>query len=199
MSIMTTYRVNLQELTEAWLRELKEKHGESDVELRIVPSSSTTFNEMDFWKVINLLDWDHNEDDVEAIIEPAVQYLSEQDISAVYAFEDLLTEKLRSLDSHIYAQQLGEHAPSEEGDFSSDYFLYARACVVANGKDYYEAVLQDPSEMPEEYTFEALLSISDKAYERKTGKKFDYQPPQSYETYSNAEGWDRSLLDRLTE
>lgn len=196
---MTTYRVNLQELTEAWLRKLKEKHGESEVELRIVPSSSTTFDEKGFWKIINLLDWDHDEDEVEAIIEPAVHYLSQQDISAIYKFEDLLTEKLRSLDHHVYAQQLGENAPSEEGGFSSDYFLYARACVVANGKDYYEAVLKDPSEMPQEHTFEALLSISDKAYERKTGKKFDYQPPQSYETYSNAKGWDKTLLDRLTE
>jgi len=196
---MTTYHIKLQELTEAWLRELKEKHGEGDVELRIVSPSGTVFDEEDFWKVINLLDWGHNEDEVEAIIEPAVQYLSQQDVSAIYKFEDLLTEKLRSLDSYIYAQQLGENAPSEEGDFSSDYFLYARACVVANGKDYYEAVLKDPSEMPQEHTFEALLSISDKAYERKTGKKFDYQPPQSYETYSNAEGWDKTLLDRLTE
>ena len=196
---MTTYRVNLQELTEAWLRKLKEKHGESEVELRIVPSSSTTFDEKGFWKIINLLDWDHDEDEVEAMIEPAIHDLSQQDISAIYKFENLLTEKLRSLDHHVYAQQLGENAPSKEGSFSSDYFLYARACVVANGKDYYEAVLKDPSEMPQEHTFEALLSISDKAYERKTGKKFDYQPPQSYETYSNAEGWDKTLLDRLTE
>jgi hypothetical protein len=43
--------------------------------------------------------------------------------------------------------------------------------------------------MPKDLTFEALLSLASKAYFRKTGKKFDYLPLTSIETYSNSIGW----------
>jgi len=74
--------------------------------------------------------------------------------------------------------------------FSSDNFLYARACVVANGKAFYEKVLADPAQMPKDLTFEPLLSLARKAYQKKTGAAFDYFPTNSYETFSNPEGWE---------
>ncbi len=81
--------------------------------------------------------------------------------------------------------------------FSSDNFLYARACVVANGKDFYEKVLADPSQMPKDLSFEALLSLARKAYKKKTGQTFDYSPTITYETFSNPEGWEQTLWDRI--
>lgn len=45
--------------------------------------------------------------------------------------------------------------------------------------------------MPKEFTFEPLLSLAQKAYERKTGKEeYDYVPSYCIETFCNPEGWD---------
>jgi len=71
-----------------------------------------------------------------------------------------------------------------------DNFLYARCCVVANGKAYYEQVLKNPEDMPKEVTFEALLRIPGEAYQKKTGKRLVFVTTYSYETYSNREGWE---------
>ncbi|MCB9291542.1 MAG: hypothetical protein H6559_00185 [Lewinellaceae bacterium] len=49
--------------------------------------------------------------------------------------------------------------------------------------------LRPPAEMPKDLTFEALLYIPAEAYERKTGKKYDYSPGFPIETYSNEQGW----------
>lgn len=83
---------------------------------------------------------------------------------------------------------MGKNSWGEDRPFSSDYFLYARACVVANGKDYFERVLADPTQMPKGFTFEALLYLAADAYKRKTGQDFEYVPTVSYETYSNPPG-----------
>ncbi len=168
------------------------------MEIRVVPAEGQgqAFTDANFWRVIALLDWSKEEENNEAVLEPAIAFLSSQEEAAIYRFHDILAEKLFALDKRIYADQLGEDAPGE-GYFSPDFFLYARACMVANGKTYYESILNDPLSMPEGYAFEPLLSLAEKAYERKTGKPFDYYPAISYETFSNAEGWEDSLLDRL--
>jgi hypothetical protein len=65
--------------------------------------------------------------------------------------------------------------------------------VVANGQDYYALVLVDPKQMPKDMEFEALLSVAREAYERKTGRDWDYVSPVSYETFNNAAGWPRGV------
>ncbi|MCB9291546.1 MAG: DUF4240 domain-containing protein [Lewinellaceae bacterium] len=66
----------------------------------------------------------------------------------------------------VYAENMGK-IPGGGQVFSSDYFLYARACVVANGKDYYEKILVNPAQMPKDFTFESLLYLAADAYKRK--------------------------------
>jgi len=61
--------------------------------------------------------------------------------------------------------------------------------VVAEGKVYFEQVLINPDEFPDDISFEPLLSLPGKAYEKKTGRKFEYHPAISYETYSNKAAW----------
>jgi hypothetical protein len=61
--------------------------------------------------------------------------------------------------------------------------------VVANGHEFYESVLADPTKMPQEMEFEALLSLPGSAFERKTGQPYDHVPPVSYESFQNAAGW----------
>ncbi len=154
------------------------------------------FSEDDFWKIIGMLDWSKEEDD-DAVIAPAVEYLSQLEPEAIYLFHDMLAEKLFQLDKKVYAENLGEDSWHFVRPFSSDNFLYARACVVANGKAFYDKVLADPTQMPKDLTFESLLSLARKAYKKKTGKEFDYFPTNSYETFSNPEGWEQTLWDRI--
>ena len=104
-------------------------------------------------------------------------------------FADLLSEKLYLLDAKKYAKHIGEDAWDGEQYFSVDNFLYARCCVVANGENLYKKVLNNPETMPKDITFEALLYLPSDAYERKTGKDYDYIPAFNFETYSNEEGW----------
>lgn len=72
---------------------------------------------------------------------------------------------------------------------SADDFLYARCAVVAEGRNYYEKVLNDSSQMPEDIVFEPLLYLADDAFEMKTGIPFNYVPTYNYETQSNKLGW----------
>src|SRR5919197_2245020 len=132
--------------------------------------------EAEFWNLIAHLDWGRTGDD-EAVVEPVVESLSSRDVADIEAFEELLAHKLFSLDTVGHARAIGKYAfkGSDEG-FSVDLFLYARCCVVANGRKFFEQVLADPSKMPKDMEFEALLSVAAKAHERKTGESFDFVP-----------------------
>ena len=77
----------------------------------------------------------------------------------------------------------------DDGHFSVDQFLYARCCVIANGQQYYQHILQHPEEMPKDLSFEALLQLPAIAFELKTGFEFEHVPTHNYETFFNAEGW----------
>lgn len=153
-------------------------------------------SEEQFWSIIELLDWDQETDD--AILAPAILALEPFPVADIRRFQDLLAEKLFALDKQVFAERIGEKSYGGDTYFSVDTFLYARACVVANGRAYYEQVLSDPGKMPKNFTFEALLSLAGLAYEKKTGQEWDYLPEPSYETYSNRSGWGgKSWLDTL--
>lgn len=136
----------------------------------------------------NLLDWNKSADNA-AIIALAVQALSEKSEADLHTFDDILAEKLHQLDGKVYAEHIGEFAYSD--NFSADIFLYARCCVVANGREFYEKVLKNPALMPKEFTFESLLYLTEKAYLLKTGKvDYNYSPTINYETFGNTAGWE---------
>ena len=108
----------------------------------------------------------------------------------IYLFQDILSEKLYQLDAKKYALHIGKDSWKKGLYFSVDNFLYARCCVVANGKEAYETVLKNPAEMPKDITFEPLLSLASQAYKLKTGKAFDYSGHFNFETYSNDKAWE---------
>lgn len=147
-----------------------------------------------FWEIISLLDWSKEGDD-EAVVEPAVLHLASNSVRHILEFADLLSEKLYTLDGPAYAKHIGEDSWSPNRYFSVDNFLYARCCVVANGKEMFEKVVHDPSQMPKDFTFEELLYISSEAYVRKTGKAYDYTPAFPIETYSNQKNWGKNTQD----
>jgi hypothetical protein len=148
-------------------------------------------NDTTFWRIIGLLDWDQAGDD-DAVLEPATVVLASHSVEEIYAFDELLAEKLYALDTREVARGVyrGQLDP-DDGDqyISSDDFLYSRCVIVANGRDYYQAVLADPSQAPQEMEFESLLSLARSAYEAKTGAEYDHLTRVSWESFSNAEGW----------
>ncbi|RNF83227.1 DUF4240 domain-containing protein [Montanilutibacter psychrotolerans] len=147
-------------------------------------------DEKEFWRIIGLFNWKRTGDD-DAVLKPAVKELAKQSLEDIQAFEEILSQKLYALDTLAHAKQIGTDAyVDDKQHFSVDVFLYARCCVVANGRDFYESVLSDPAEFPEDMDFEALLELASAAYELKSGNAPDFfDTSVSYETFSNQEGW----------
>lgn len=182
-------KIPLRALNESVIRDLKEKYPEAEISVELHQDrNKAPLSEAHFWEIISLLDWSKAEDD-DAVVEPAITHLASGAVRHIFEFADLLSEKLYALDAEQYALHIGEDSWSPDRYFSVDNFLYARCCVVANGKQLYDQVLQDPAQMPKDLTFEALLYIPSEAYERKIGKQYDYTPAYPIETFSNKTGW----------
>lgn len=142
-----------------------------------------------FWALIALLDWKKTGDD-EAVVRPLVRALAKRSVEEIQRFDDLLADRLHHLDGEAFARHTGAAAYRAGEHFSVDAFLYARCCVVANGRAFYDAVVADPTRMPKDLEFEALLEVAADAYERRTrGKEYTHVPTPSPETFANREGW----------
>lgn len=184
----TVLNINLNDLNSQYISELKEKFGKTtEIEIRLQDKSPADdlFSDDDFWLLIDKIDWSKKGADLK--ITPAVKMLSEMPVSSIYLFADRLAMKLYYLDTRAHATA---YAINEPNNFvSADDFLYARCAVVAEGKEYYEKVLINPTQMPDDIVFEPLLYLADDAFELKMGIPFNYMPTHSYETQSNKSGW----------
>ena len=167
------------------MRKRFDKTAQIEIRVEEQKQGEGLLSDEQFWQIIDLLDW--TKQDADLIIAKAVQALSEMPIANIYLFKDILSEKLYRLDTKTHANTY--KTKHDDGYLSVDDFLYVRCAVVAEGKDYYENTLNNPSELPIEIAFEQLLSLADAAYHQKTGKKMDYFPVFNYETHSNQEGW----------
>lgn len=146
-------------------------------------------SEVEFWDIIDLLNWDEEGND-DAVIEPAIEYLAKGEPEKIYAFQEQLAAKLYALDGERYAKAIGKEAyQGPEKYFSRDWFLAARCCAVANGQDFFEEILGDPSKMPQDLGFAALANIAARAYRKKTGKTFAYVTKLSEKSCSNLDAW----------
>ncbi len=161
----------------------------SETEPRTPPDwAAMTMSEEVFWRLIALLDWRKGEDE-EAVALPAVGALAKMGPEQAMRFQDILAEKLFALDTVEHARHIGEFRYAEGSYLSPDGFLYARCRAVAKGRANYEKTLADPRAMPKDLDFETLLYLAPMAYEEATGEEWDYDPPVSFETYSNRAGW----------
>jgi hypothetical protein len=146
-------------------------------------------NEAEFWKIISKLDWRHSGDD-QKVLESAVVHLASKSNKYIESFQEMLSEFLFKLDGVAYAQNIGDESyVGKESYFSVDSFLYARCVVIANGKDYYYKVLNDPLEMPKDLEFEMILYLAPTAYRKKNNRELDLLLKFDFETYSNKEQW----------
>lgn len=188
---MAIHRIKLQDLTADYVKALHQQYAEKEVSIEIhvlmagtPPKAAPSMSEALFWQLIAQLDWSKLGND-ELVIEPVVQQLSQLSERNILTFYDLLSEKLYLLDGKVYADY--SLIPNET--FSSDLFLYARCCVVANGRQEYEKVLQEPHNFPKQLYFEKLLQLPEKAWFRKTGQSLSHRPKYIYETGFNPSGW----------
>lgn len=171
---------------------VKEYEEEQKREEEMMDDSVTEPNAMmdddKFWTIIGLFNWEKYNSDM--IVAPAIKHLSKLKAADIKQFEETMATKLYNLDTVEHAKNIGEHSYNEKDNYISvDFFLYARCMAVAKGKAFYESALNDPKKMPKEKDFEVLLSVAELAYEMKSRKEFDYTTYNSYETYSNKQGW----------
>ena len=155
-------------------------------------------DENTFWKTISQFDWDKTGDD-DVVLEPAVESLAAMEADDIHRFADIVAEKLHALDTreHCRACYAGELDPDDGDDYiSADDFLYSRCVVVANGREFFSDVIANPTKMPKNMEFEALLRLAQTAFERKTGESFEHVTPVSYESFQNLEGWKATKATR---
>jgi hypothetical protein len=188
-AIMTTVlNVHLNDLDSQFISDLKQKFGKTtEVEIRFQDKSPADdlFSEDDFWSIIGKIDWAKKGLENKTI--PAIKMLAKMPVSSIYLFHDKLSMKLYYLDTRAHATVYAVEEP--DNFISADDFLYARCAVVAEGRDYYEKVLNDPAQMPNDIVFEPLLYLAEDAFELKMGIPFNYTPTYNYETQSNKADW----------
>ncbi|PSR11932.1 MAG: hypothetical protein DA408_13525 [Bacteroidetes bacterium] len=181
-----TIKILVDRIDESFLEDLKEKYAGAELEITVHREGNPALlQEEEFWAIIDHLAWDETED--KAIVEPVISLLSTLPLSKIYSFQEILAEKLFQLDQAKFARQF----PGYPDALSVDGFLYDRLCVVANGKEKYDAVLRNPTLMPTDVSFEPLLDVANQAFLRKTGKAMVFVPTFNYETYSNRGGWNK--------
>ena len=177
---------------EAFSKEIEISRAETEKLMKELRNRSPKkmLSDEQFWNIISKLDWEHQGND-EKVLEPAIRELSKLKVSEIKKFEETLAYKLFQLDTKSHAQNIGEYSYDEKEDYISvDRFLCARCAVIANGRLTYEEIVKDASKMLKDIDFEALLSLSENAYELKTGKEWTYETGISYETFSNIKGWE---------
>jgi hypothetical protein len=184
----TTLRVNIKDINLQFFKDLEEKAGASaQIEIKVESSrhGEGLFSEEQFWQIIELFDW--KQKNREDIIQPAVIALAKMPVSAIYLFEDFLSEKLFNIDTKQHAKAYMKQQTDDY--FSVDDFLYVRCAAVAEGRLYYENIEKNPAALSADIDFEHILSVAAEAYKIKTGREFEYSPLYNYETKSNIDKW----------
>lgn len=140
-----------------------------------------------FWEILNSFNWKKSGDD-EAVMLPAVKRLAALSADDIFAFDDILAEKLYRLDGKQYASAC---YPGQDTNYiSGDAFLYDRCSVLINGREFYEEVVSMPEKWPVGFEFESLIYLPQQAYTRKTkDEQYPHRTPLSIETCSNKAGW----------
>ena len=189
---MTIHRVKLKDLNKEYLEKLQGQAANGEQEVAIwFPQKSNALSEDEFWEIIDLLDWKKRK--ATTIMATAINHLSKLSVEQIKAFDDILSEKLYQLDGQQYAENTGQNAyTGQDEPFSVDGFLYARCMAITKGKVTFESIISDPTKMVKDDSFEPLLSLASKAYQKKTSKLYEHIPAYIYETFANTKGWNNN-------
>jgi hypothetical protein len=81
-------------------------------------------------------------------------------------------------------ENIGKYSyDSQSHSVSADGFLYTSRVVVVNSKAFYDAVLRDPTAIPNDMESESLLGLAPTAYELEAGDEFEYSTGCSFEMF----------------
>lgn len=137
-----------------------------------------------------------------------IEYLEDQADNVTELLATLEPVEIISFQRHFYYRLFESYrwdlwavAYIVKGGCSSDGFEYFRCWLIAQGKNFFEAVLREPQyvaeqvEDGEDMEFEQIMYAASYAYEEKTGKEIpsldlDYPEPQG-------ELWTEDDLERL--
>src|SRR5688572_16972966 len=115
---------------EAEMREANRRLDAAIREQRSKPQKPKKMMDEDaFWSIISLLDWKQQGDDAK-VLGPAVKKLAAKSKATICQFEERLALLLYQLDTRAHWKNTATD-PSDEGEVSADWFLYARCVVVA--------------------------------------------------------------------
>ncbi len=120
---------------------------------------------------MELCDWEEEGDD-DKVLKPVIKYLSKQDDSVIFEFDDLMTELLYDLDTEKLAEQCRKIDPL----MCDDTFLYSRCVALINGPNYYEKVKRGKEKDVWSMEFESLLYVPGKAWALKHRCSADNYP-----------------------
>lgn len=144
-----------------------------------------------FWQIISSIDVtaleQGNEDQAVLPLQRKLEMLSESELAS---YAEHLSQNLYLLDGEQFAQYAGESGNSDDG------FLYVRCWVVANGKSYFDEVINEPVRMSSaaDQWCESLLYAHRFAWSKLTGKDdsdWPFEASVSYESGSNEVLWTR--------
>jgi hypothetical protein len=172
---------------------LQAANSRASMRTQSLPEGDPLVGEMDddeFWALIELLDRSSG-DGFEAV-EPLIQQLAAKSPSKIAGFHEVLMAKLSALDREDIAREIGAHAYGSTEGFSPDHFMDVRAAIVASGRALFESVLEDPRHVPKDGELEALVTVAEEAYRRRTGRTPVFVASRSAETFSSLAGWTRS-------
>jgi hypothetical protein len=134
-----------------------------------------------FWKLIDKSRIDMDEGDVESQIERLQDLLEEWEPEDIVTFHRGFSEAVRN----AYRWDLWGAAYLINGGCDEDEFDYFLGWLIAQGRDYYLAALDDPQaagdrfEEDQAQQCEEIWSVAAKAYESRTGRTdfYDVAPP----------------------
>jgi hypothetical protein len=142
-------------------------------------------DESAFWQLIEECRPAAPDPEAVGLAETLTARLASGPLYEVKGFAEQLSWALYRLDRRELGQGL-----------SGDAFLYTRCAAVAAGREAFESILSDPTEFAALASglvwTESLLYVPDRAYQLITGEEWERNTRYSYESYSNAAGWQRT-------
>lgn len=142
-----------------------------------------------FWNTMDLCDWHYEGNDTKVLM-PVIEYLSKQNDTIIFLFDNLMTELLYNLDTKKLAEECDKANAYRSSD---DTFLYSRCVALINGPEYYEEARKGRCHDMWNMEFESLLYVPGKAWalkHKKSDDEYPYSPALSFETGSNKDAWE---------
>lgn len=187
-------RIGPEKERESVLSRIEQVEKEEQLKLTKKPTDKRKIDEKLFWEIIEVSFASEEGDPLDVL----VNHLEAFSKSSILSFERILRKKLGELyDNNLWAVAfISKHGCSDDG------FTYFRAWVISRGRQFFEAVVKDPSfavkdmEKGEKMECEELLYAANTAYENTAGEPLWSKVSQS-EVKLKGKDWKEEDLPKL--